>query len=66
LIGHAATLLAPGGVIWYLTCSILKKENEGVVKLACQQFGLKEDYSRTVLPNAEGWDGGFGALLKRH
>lgn len=65
LLNHAAALLSPEGSIWYLTCSILKKENEKIVEQACQQLGLKIKFSRTVLPNTEGWDGGFGALLRR-
>lgn len=61
LIKHAASLLAPGGAIWYMTCSILKEENEGIV----QDQGLKVEYTKTILPNNEGWDGGFCALLKK-
>ncbi|HEV8051715.1 MAG TPA: transcription antitermination factor NusB [Parachlamydiaceae bacterium] len=64
LIEHAATLLAPGGVIWYLTCSILKSENEALLNHV-RNFGLAVEYTNTVLPNEEGWDGGFSALLKR-
>lgn len=65
LLEHALTLLAPGGAIWYLTCSILKKENEGITGYVCKKFGLELKYSRTILPNDEGWDGGFAALLYR-
>lgn len=65
LISHAATLLAPGGAIWYLTCSILKAENEEMIDNAFSDYGLKVEYFRTILPNKEGWDGGFGALLRR-
>lgn len=64
LIRHAATLLAPGGAIWYMTCSILKGENEGLLKHVAE-FGLSVEFTKTVLPNEAGWDGGFGALLKR-
>lgn len=64
LLGHAAGLLSPGGVVWYLTCSILCKENEELLKEACARFGLVIEYSQTVLPNEDGWDGGFGALLR--
>jgi 16S rRNA (cytosine967-C5)-methyltransferase len=65
LLGHAAELLASGGVVWYLTCSILRDENEGLLSKACEQFGLVVEYSQTVLPNEDGWDGGFGALLRK-
>lgn len=63
LIAHAKTVLAPGGIIGYMTCSILKKENEQVVEEACKRFGLKIHYQQTILPNAEGWDGGYACVL---
>jgi 16S rRNA (cytosine967-C5)-methyltransferase len=65
LMKHATELLAPGGVIWYLTCSILKGENEQVVREAADSHGLILDYIKTILPDREGWDGGFAALLRR-
>lgn len=65
LLGHAAKLLAPGGVIWYLTCSILKDENERLVIDACKEFGLELTYSKKIVPNSDGWDGGFGSILKK-
>lgn len=64
LIRHAKTLLTTNGAIWYLTCSLLKDENENLIKRACQQNGLHSTYSHTILPNRDGWDGGFAALLK--
>lgn len=64
LIQHAKTRLSPSGVIWYLTCSILKEENEQLTHSVCQQTGLQMEYSHTILPNKEGWDGGFAALLR--
>lgn len=63
LIRHAKSLLSPKGVIWYLTCSILTTENDEVVKEACQENGLYLTCSRTILPDQEGWDGGFASLL---
>lgn len=65
LIQHALTLLAKGGSIWYLTCSILKRENENLISRVCQEFKLKCIYSKTILPDQNGWDGGFGCLLQR-
>lgn len=65
LIKHAATLLAPGGVIWYITCSILKTENEALLTYASKHCGLAIEYQRTILPNTDGWDGGFAGLLKQ-
>ena len=56
---HAKSLLKKGGQIWYMTCSILKEENEEV----CERSGLKVQFQKTHLPNALGDDGGFGAIL---
>jgi 16S rRNA (cytosine967-C5)-methyltransferase len=64
LIQHALTLLSPDGVIWYLTCSILKKENEGLVQRV-KHLGLEIAFSKVIVPNREGWDGGFGAVLRK-
>lgn len=63
IIKRAVELIGKRGVIWYLTCSILKSENETLVAKACGQYGLKVQYMKTILPNGEGWDGGFGACL---
>ena len=65
LIEHALTLLAERGVVWYLTCSILKHENEEILEYISRHFGYEATFSRTILPNQEGWDGGFAALLKK-
>lgn len=65
LLTHAATLLAPGGCIWYLTCSILKQENEILIENFSKKAGLKSLFSKTILPNSSGWDGGFACLLTR-
>jgi len=65
LVKHAADLLAPGGVIWYLTCSILKSENEEMIEDVIQHDRLEKVFSKIVLPNYEGWDGGFGCVLRK-
>lgn len=65
LLQHAVTLLAPGGAVWYLTCSILRSENEDIVNEACEKFGLELVCSKKILPDESGWDGGFGCLLIR-
>ena len=60
----AATLLSPGGQIWYLTCSILKEENEEMIQKALLELPLKlAGASFKYLPSKEGWDGGFGSAL---
>lgn len=61
LLEHAKTLLSPQGQIWYMTCSILPEENEGVVG---KVSGMKVVAEKTVLPSIDGWDGGFGCVLE--
>ncbi len=65
LLERAALLLSKEGVIWYMTCSILQEENERVVEQFCKDHHFSVVYSRTILPNFEGWDGGFCALMRR-
>jgi 16S rRNA (cytosine967-C5)-methyltransferase len=63
LLSHAASLLSPNGKIAYLTCSILKSENEGVVQLLEEKKMVRCVTQRTILPEKD-LDGGFGALLE--
>ncbi len=65
LLAHASKLINKEGVLWYLTCSILKEENEQLLAAFCQQHAMRITYSRTVLPNVEGWDGGYACLLQK-
>lgn len=60
LLQHAAKLLAPGGSIWFLTCSILKEENEKTTEVPY----LKKVRELTLFPDAEGLDGGYCCLLQ--
>lgn len=64
LAQHAASLLAEGGEIWYMTCSILKRENEEMVSRICDATALLVKSSQTMLPNSDGFDGGYGAVLQ--
>lgn len=64
LLRNAHSLLEPEGEIWYMTCSLLKSENEILIEKACAEMGMKVKYQKTVLPNREGWDGGFAAALQ--
>lgn len=65
LIAHAKTLLAPHGMLWYMTCSILKKENEALIQYACKHFNLQVHHQQAILPNALGWDGGYACALSK-
>lgn len=61
LIAHAISLLTPEGELWYMTCSILSEENEEIFK---SFSNLKLRKQVKILPNSDGWDGGFAAALK--
>lgn len=63
LLKNACSLLNDQGEIWYLTCSILKKENEFLMDRACKELSLKIKRKRLILPNSNGWDGGFACAL---
>lgn len=63
LLCHANSLLAPQGELWYMTCSILPQENERMIERACKMLGKQVKKQVLVLPNEEGWDGGFGCAL---
>lgn len=66
LIGHAVKGLSFRGQLWYMTCSILKRENERVVAEACHKYGLRVcGEMKTLLPNEKGCDGGFACALVR-
>ena len=65
ILNQAVRLLAPGGCIWYMTCSILRSENEGLIKEACRMLGLTILFQETIVPTLEGLDGGFGCALAR-
>lgn len=65
IIANAASLLSKEGELWYFTCSILTKENDDLVEKACKQLNLKIRKKETILPNADGWDGGFACALQK-
>ena len=57
-------LLKPGGRLVYSTCSIDREENESQVEWLQQTFpGLKCARMQTLLPQRDGVDGAFAALL---
>jgi 16S rRNA (cytosine967-C5)-methyltransferase len=64
LLKHARELISEKGFIWYMTCSILPEENEQIVDCACELYGLKMISCCLQLPNREGYDGGYAALLQ--
>jgi 16S rRNA (cytosine967-C5)-methyltransferase len=62
ILQHATKLLAPGGEIWYMTCSILPDENEKIVERACRDLALNASPSIKFLPIEES-EGAFGVRL---
>lgn len=64
LLEKAVPLLHPDGEIWYMTCSILERENNQIIRKACHQMGLKIVKSILILPNHDGWDGGYACSLR--
>lgn len=67
LVENALRLLKQEGQLWLMTCSILKMETEGLVKKICENFEIPPPiYQETILPNTEGWDGGFAAVLRQN
>lgn len=65
LLEHAAKLLQPEGAIWFMTCSLLKDENERFIEKIAKKLTLHIVYTKTILPGGTGADGGFAALLFR-
>jgi 16S rRNA (cytosine967-C5)-methyltransferase len=69
------TLLAPGGRLLYLTCSLLPEENEAQIEQFLarhedaqeqplpDQLGVARNHGRQLLPSEQGPDGFYFALL---
>ncbi|MEM8629445.1 MAG: transcription antitermination factor NusB [Chlamydiota bacterium] len=64
ILERAASLLAPGGQLWYMSCSILQEENEETIEFA-DSLALTCLHQEKVLPNRKGWDGGFACSFIR-
>ena len=69
--------LKPGGLLLHATCSILPQENEKLVQTFCEQnpsaihreivadWGLARPFGRQLLPQLDGHDGFYYALLQK-
>lgn len=69
--------LAPGGRLVYATCSVIPTENTDVVAAFMQQqadaqhlpiaanWGIAQDYGRQLLPQTDGHDGFYYAVLEK-
>ncbi len=77
LLQNLWSLLKPGGVLLYATCSIMPKENTRVVEAfltrnpdaSCDQldadWGLAQPCGRQLLPQVDGHDGFYYARLRK-
>ena len=71
ILDALSQVLAPGGKLLYVTCSVFPEENGAVVDAFCarnaamRRHPLPEDSPAQLLPGA-GNDGFYYALLKRH
>ena len=65
LLKQAATVLKPGGILVYSTCSLEPEENSEVVKeFLAANASFKLESERQLLPFADNVDGAFVARLK--
>ncbi len=65
LLNDAVTMLKPGGVLVYSTCSLEPEENtEVVTKFLAANTSFKLETERQLLPFADGVDGAYVAKLK--
>jgi len=65
LLKQAATVLKPGGILVYSTCSLEPEENSQVVKeFLAADVGFKLESERQLLPFFDNVDGAYVARLK--
>lgn len=76
-INHVWSMLKPGGVLLYATCSILPEENDQIIATFLQNhqdaelikiqepIGIKTMYGRQLLPGVHDTDGFYYAKIKK-
>lgn len=66
IIANALPCLKPGGRLVYSTCSIEPEENEDLIlALIAEEPSLSLEKSHQVLPQLDGTDGAYAALLRK-
>jgi len=60
---HALSLLSDKGELWYMTCSILRQENENFIQWLCANTKAAIRKECKILPNSQGYDGGYACAL---
>jgi 16S rRNA (cytosine967-C5)-methyltransferase len=65
LLKAAASLVKPGGVLVYSTCSIEPEENENQIEWWQNQHPAWHAQTRSTLPHRDGCDGMFAARLTK-
>lgn len=67
IVQEAVRYVKPGGRLVYATCSLLQEENETQVKEFLKSLPLELEKEPTLLlPQSQGMDGFFSAVLKKH
>lgn len=65
LLGEYPKMLKPGGLLVYATCSILPSENRKAVDRLVAEGGFEFVEDHTISPAREGFDGFYGAVLRK-
>jgi 16S rRNA (cytosine967-C5)-methyltransferase len=62
---QAFDYVKPGGALIYITCSILKRENEDQAEYFLKNFALTEEKRFQTIPKKGEMDGFFGVAFRK-
>jgi 16S rRNA (cytosine967-C5)-methyltransferase len=65
IVTHAVPHLAKGGLLFYITCSVFKKENENIAAFIQKKFSLKPVYTELLKGYDKKADSMFVAVFKK-